>query len=167
MDQKKIGSFLKEMRKSKKISQEQLAEILGVSNRTVSRWETGWNMPDLDLLIEIAKFYEVDIGEILDGESKEVKMEKELEETVIKVAEYSNDEKIHFIKIIKRISLIGIITMIVYFTLLFIDPPQTPVIDFISGMMIGISFGSIIASAVFSSKYGAKFRKFKMRLLGR
>lgn len=41
MDQKKIGSFLKELRKEKNVTQEQLAEILGVSSRTVSRWETG------------------------------------------------------------------------------------------------------------------------------
>lgn len=41
MDQKKIGSFQKELRKEKNVTQEQLAEILGVSSRTVSRWETG------------------------------------------------------------------------------------------------------------------------------
>lgn len=44
MDQKKIGSFLKELRKEKNVTQEQLAEILGVSSRTVSRWETGGSL---------------------------------------------------------------------------------------------------------------------------
>lgn len=56
MDQKKIGSFLKELRKGKGVTQEQLAETLGVSGRTVSRWETGFNMPDLDVLIQIADY---------------------------------------------------------------------------------------------------------------
>ena len=47
MDQMKIGVFLKELRKEKNLTQEQLAERLHVSGRTVSRWETGKNMPDI------------------------------------------------------------------------------------------------------------------------
>ena len=47
MDTKKIGAFLKQCRKEKNLTQEQLAEKFGVSARTVSRWETGSNMPDL------------------------------------------------------------------------------------------------------------------------
>ena len=53
MDQKKIGAFFKDLRKEKGITQEAFAEIIGVSARTVSRWETGSNMPDLDVLIDI------------------------------------------------------------------------------------------------------------------
>ena len=44
MNSKKIGTFLKELRNSKKITQEELSEIIGVSNRTISRWENGVNM---------------------------------------------------------------------------------------------------------------------------
>ena len=55
MDLQKIGTFLKDHRKEKGLTQEQLAETLNVSRRTVSRWETGSNMPDLDLLMEISE----------------------------------------------------------------------------------------------------------------
>ena len=68
MNQQKIGLYLKELRKDKQLTQAQLAEILGVSNRTVSRWETGVNMPDFDVLIEIAEFYGVPVQNILEGE---------------------------------------------------------------------------------------------------
>ena len=61
MDQIKIGAFLKTLRKEKNLTQEQLAEHMGVSGRTVSRWETGNNMPDISLLVEIAEFYDVSI----------------------------------------------------------------------------------------------------------
>ncbi len=54
MDSKKIGAFLKRLRSEKGITQEQLAEILGVSGRTVSRWETGNNLPDLSILVQIS-----------------------------------------------------------------------------------------------------------------
>ena len=57
MDQKEIGRFLKELRKEKGFTQEQIAEKLNVSGRTVSRWETGNNIPDISLLVEIAELY--------------------------------------------------------------------------------------------------------------
>ena len=93
MDQQKIGSFLKELRKEKNLTQEQLAETLNVSGRTVSRWETGNNMPDLSVLIELADFYDADIREIINGERKSEKMNDELKDTLRQVAEYSNEEK--------------------------------------------------------------------------
>lgn len=93
MNPKKIGGFLKELRKEKGLTQEQLAEILGVSGRTVSRWETGTNMPDLSILIQMADYYDVELKEILDGERKSEIMDKELKETLFKVADYSEMEK--------------------------------------------------------------------------
>ena len=93
MDTKKIGGFLKILRKEKGLTQEQLAEILFVSGRTVSRWETGTNMPDLSILIQMAEFYAVDVKEILDGERKSGNMDKELKETLSKVADYNKLEK--------------------------------------------------------------------------
>lgn len=98
MDQKKVGAFMKGLRKEKGITQETFAEILGVTSRTISRWETGSNMPDLDILIQIADYYDVEIREILDGERKSENMNKELEETVLKVADYSNEEKMKLMK---------------------------------------------------------------------
>lgn len=99
MDAKKIGTFLRELRKEKGLTQEQLAEVLHVSGRTVSRWETGANMPDLSILIQIAEFYEVEVKEILDGERKGEIMDKELKETLSKVADYSTLEKEKALKI--------------------------------------------------------------------
>ena len=92
MNQVKIGEFLRELRKGKGLTQEQLAEQFNISRRSVSRWETGSNMPDVGLLIEIADFFEVDIREIIDGQRKSENMDKE-KETLKKVAEYADAEK--------------------------------------------------------------------------
>ena len=70
MNPKEIGAFLKQLRSEKGVTQEQLAEILGVSGRTVSRWETGRNLPDLSILVQISEYYQVDIKEILNGERR-------------------------------------------------------------------------------------------------
>ena len=64
MDTKKIGAFLKQCRKEKNLTQEQLAEKFRVSARTVSRWETGTNMPDLSILVELAEYCDVEMREI-------------------------------------------------------------------------------------------------------
>ena len=92
MDQIKIGVFLKELRRAKGLTQEQLAEVLNVSSRTVSRWETGSNMPDISMLVEIAVFYDVSIPEIVQGERKSETMDQETRETAVAMAKYSQNE---------------------------------------------------------------------------
>ena len=102
MNQVKIGEFLRELRKEKGLTQEQLAEQFNISRRSVSRWETGSNMPDVGLLIEIADFFDVDIREIIDGERKSENMDKE-KETLKKVAEYADAEKAKLKKTVSNI----------------------------------------------------------------
>jgi transcriptional regulator with XRE-family HTH domain len=97
MDSQKIGTFLRELRKEKNLTQEQLAEILGVSGRTVSRWATGSYMPDLSIMIELADYYDIDIKELLNGERKS-EMDKELKETLKTVADYTDIQKQEAVK---------------------------------------------------------------------
>ena len=113
MDQKKIGSLLKELRKEKGLTQEQLAEHFNVSTRSVSRWENGINMPELSLLIELADFYNVDIREIIDGERKSEQMNEELKETVIKVTDYTETNNARLLKRVRIIGITGVITILI------------------------------------------------------
>ena len=73
MDQVKIGNFLKKLRKEKGITQEQLAEILNVSGRTVSRWENEKSYPDLQMLINISDRFEISLDTLIKEDSKMVK----------------------------------------------------------------------------------------------
>lgn len=79
MDNKKIGAFIAMNRKKKGLTQEQLGERLGVSNKTISRWENGNYMPDISLLQSLSKELDISLNELLSGE----KIEEE------KVMEYS------------------------------------------------------------------------------
>ena len=81
------------IRGERHITQEQLAQELNVSRTTVSRWETGSNMPDVGMLVELADFYNIDLREIIDGERKSERTEKEEKETLHKVADYAEAEK--------------------------------------------------------------------------
>lgn len=117
MDQKKIGSFLRGLRKERGITQEQFAEELGVAARTVSRWETGANMPDIGLLPEIADFYDVGISEIIAGERKGDEVNEEAREVAGAMSDYAGEEKARLVKSIRSLSIIGLVALIVYFVL--------------------------------------------------
>lgn len=165
MDQRKIGSFLKDLRKEKNLTQEQLAQILCVSNRSISRWETGSNLPDLSLLIEIADYYNVELRELLDGERKNQHMNKEEQETVLKVASYSNNEKMKLTKRMHYIFIIGVIAFIIYMILDINKLTNTTQYEFIASYMLGIVFGILIVGAIFTSSHINKIREMKMKLL--
>ena len=114
MDQKKIGLFLRELRNEKNLSKEQLAEEFGVSSRSISRWENGNTMPDISIIIELADFYDVDIREIIRGERKSENMDKELKDTLVTVADYTNNENG---KIMQSAVNMAIVTSIIFLIL--------------------------------------------------
>lgn len=167
MDQSKVGSFIKELRKEKNLTQEQLAEKFNVSRRTVSRWETGNNMPDLDILIEMSDFFEVDLREILDGERKGEKMNEEMKETVMKVAEYSNKEKKKMAKVTLVYFILGIISIVVNQGIRFFDLPQTFWVGFLEGLTGGMTIGAMILGILYITGAMVKVCEFKKRMLGR
>ena len=160
MDVKRIGLFLKELRKEKQITQEELAEKLGVSNRTVSRWETGSNMPDFDVLIELSDFYDVEIREILEG--KKIEENSNSKEELLLIADYNNKEKNKLTFMIRILFLVGLISMVVY---LFIHNINE--IEFFSQFLLGIIFAVLLIGLLFTTKYMIKIRELKLRLLNR
>lgn len=165
MDQKKIGIFLKELRKEKEMTQEQIAEQFNVSSRTVSRWENGNNMPDLDILIEISDFYEVDLREILNGERKSENMNKELKETVLQAVDYTNTEAEKYNKRVRICNSIALILIIIYMLLkdtgIYMD---NSIIRFGLDFAQGLAIGMLFVGLIMASRYGAKVRAFKQRL---
>ena len=167
MDQIKIGRFLQELRKENGLTQEQLSELLGVSRRTVSRWETGSNMPDLDILIELSDRYAVDLRELLDGERNRKKMDKELEETVLKVAEYSSEEKKRSTLIVRIYFVIGIIALFVNGIINLMELGDSFGIGFLKGITFGLALGAMILGIIYTTGLMGKIQAFKMRLLRR
>ena len=165
MNQQKIGIFLKELRKEKQITQEQLAEYLNVSNRSVSRWETGNNLPDLDILIQLSKYYDVQLIEILEGEK--MKEEKHLETTVQKVAEYGYEEKLKLTRLMNFFFILGVVSNLIYLILTMLDYTSIELYNHIAMFFLGISFGVLVVGVVYTSKYMNKIKEFKMKFLNK
>ena len=91
MDLDKIGKFIALNRKNKGLTQEQLAEKLGVTNKTVSRWETGKYMPDLSLLKPLSEELGITLNELLSGEKiEEQKIVENTEKNIINTIDYSS-----------------------------------------------------------------------------
>lgn len=89
MDCKKVGGFICTLRKGKGLTQAVLAEKLGISNRTVSKWENGDGMPDVSILTELAEILGVTVDELLKGEKAETELPQ------IKVTEVSSKSNIN------------------------------------------------------------------------
>ncbi len=90
MDQIKIGKFILNCRKEKGITQEQLAEKLGVTSKSISRWENGNTMPDYTLLKGLCNELDINVNELLSGEK-------------IKGNDYMNKSEENLIKLRKQI----------------------------------------------------------------
>lgn len=165
MDQKKAGMFLRELRKEKNLTQEQLAEKFGVTNRSVSRWETGANMPDFDLVIEITNYFNISIEEFLDGERKTEMMDKKTEETLLRVADYEKEEKMRFSKRMCKIFLTAIASFCVYAYLDIQGLSSVGIYENVADFSLGLVLGVLILGALSTSRYMARIQAFKKRLL--
>lgn len=166
MDQKKTGSFLRELRKEKQLTQEQLAERFGVTSRSVSRWETGSNMPDLSILVELADFYDVDIRDIIDGERKGENVNNEEKERLQLVADYAENEKNILLMRLRIISIVGLVSLVAGLVMLVISRDNNlPVYDYLMGTLMGVAIGALLVAVFYSTGVLENMRKRKRTLM--
>lgn len=91
MDQQKIGKFIQERRKNIGLTQVELAERLGISNRTISKWENGNSLPDYSIFNELCKELDISINELLSGEKlTEKNYQEKLEKNFVDTIDYNN-----------------------------------------------------------------------------
>ena len=107
MDTKKIGKFIAENRKAKGLKQKELAEKLGVSDKTVSRWENGNYMPDLSILKPLSEVLGISLNELLSGEYiMQENVAEKAEASIERTLEYSS-HKIEKSKITVYLTIVG------------------------------------------------------------
>ena len=122
MNHEKIGKFIAESRKKKNLTQEQLAELLGVNNRTVSRWETGRTMPDISLYKLLCEILDISVEELINGEkTKKQDLKLSFEKAIISTIDSSEKTKNKMSNIIRGllfiilVVLIAIIVIVIYY----------------------------------------------------
>lgn len=154
MDLNKISNFIKEKRKELNLTQEELAEKLFVTEKAVSRWETGRGTPDISLLIPLSKALKVEISEILNGE--ENKKNKNDIEKLIEYNELTKKSKFNFK--IKLIILLYVLSILFFLSYLRVEyNPNIELNYFIRLFLVVISsILIIIGNRIYANNYVEK-----------
>lgn len=153
MNQAKIGKFIAECRKKQGMTQNELSEKLGVTDKSISNWENGRNMPDLSLFKPLCELLNISINDLISGEkvSKD-KYQEKLEENIISTIDYTNQ------KVSEKNNLIGIIFIafgiMISITAMTIFPSES------SWGSIYSVFGGIV-SLIGISRFSKKLNYFK------
>jgi len=141
MDQIIIGKFIAEERKRKSYTQKQLAEILGISDKTISKWECGNGFPEISLLMPLCKELGMSVNELLSGERlSEDDYKKKAEENMVNFIREKEDNK----KKMQLTVVTGVISTVAFFTLIIVVSVYTDVISMPAKVLL-----SVIACAVF------------------
>jgi transcriptional regulator with XRE-family HTH domain len=142
MNQIATGKFIYQKRKEKNLTQEQLAEKIGVSNKTVSKWETGKCMPDYAVVKNLCKELEITVAELMDGEAAEERS----------VRTYDDEQIMDLLKRTQELEkqknlLYGILLIVMGIALQALSHTLggSGVKDFFSGLLLGISIGEMLA----------------------
>ena len=141
MNQLVIGKYISLKRKQKNMTQEQLAEKLGVSNKTISKWETGKCMPDYSIVKNLCDELEITVAELLDGESsgeKSVRIydEEQLLDLLRRTQELEKQKN----------SLYGVVLIVMGIDMqaLSYAVGGSDIKDFISGVLLGMSIAVML-----------------------
>lgn len=140
MDQNKIGRFIAECRKAKQLTQAQLAEKLNITDRAISKWETGKGMPDSSIMLELCDILGISVNELLRGESIEMEnYSKAAEENLL--AMKRETEKQHRLMLNLEV-LLGLVSTIAAFVILFVT------IFYVRNIAL-ITLLSVVAAVIF------------------
>lgn len=149
MNQTAIGSYISKKRREKNLTQEQLAEKLGVSNKTISKWENGKCMPDHSIIEQVCRELSVTFSELMDGEdaaedSMWVYGDKQILDLLRRTQDLERQKNI----------LYGIILMVLGLacSAMSATASGSEVQDFVSGLLMGLSAAEILAGIVIVGK---------------
>ncbi len=136
MTPKDCGKFISELRKEKNLTQKQLSEKLNVSDKAISRWETGKGFPDVNSLLALSEFFSISVNELLAGKRiEEEKLTEIAEKNVINAIETKEEE-------VKKKKLQTILCVI-FFSVLLLPPAIPTFIYLVDSIITNVSFENI------------------------
>lgn len=161
MDQVKIGKFLSDERKAKGYTQKQLSELLGISDKTISKWECGNGFPEASLLLPLCNELEITVNELLTGERiSQQNYKKKAEENMVNMIREKEENKQKLL----LTTMIGVISTITFVTLLLVVCFYTDVITLPIKMVLMVIAISVFGVGLYVAMWGdRKIGYFKCR----
>ena len=161
MDQVKIGKFISDERKAKGYTQKQLSELLGISDKTISKWECGNGFPEASLLLPLCNELEITVNELLTGERiSQQNYKKKAEENMVNMIREKEENK----QKILLTTIIGVISTITFVTLLLVVCFYTDVITLPIKIVLMIIALSVFGVGLYVAMWGdRKIGYFKCR----
>lgn len=161
MDQVKIGKFLSDERKTKGYTQKQLSELLGISDKTISKWECGNGFPEASLLLPLCNELEITVNELLTGERiSQQNYKKKAEENMVNMIREKEENKQKLL----LTTMIGVISTITFVTLLLVVCFYTDVITLPIKMVLMVIAISVFGVGLYVAMWGdRKIGYFKCR----
>ncbi len=152
MNQIAIGRFIAQKRKEKNLTQDQLAEKIGISNKTISKWECGKSMPDYSLIRVLCQELEVEIAELMNGEMSDHR-----------TPQLDNQQLLEMLERIQRLekekqTMFGFLLIIMGISMSAVSQLTggTDFKDFISGVILGLSIGIMLVGIYMTAQSIAK-----------
>ena len=149
MDQIKIGKFIASKRKEQKMTQVQLAEKLGITDRAVSKWETGKSLPDASIMLQLCGYLKITVNDLLSGEVVSIENYNErTEKNLIEVIRQKEDadKRLLTIEIV-----IGLLSTVFLFTMIAVAA-LIQMQGSIRFLLIGIGFVQFLVAVMFAIK---------------
>lgn len=121
MDQTKVGRFIAECRKEKNMTQRQLAEEIGISDKAISKWETGRGLPEAGYMVPLCEVFGISVNELLTGERiPDEQYQDRAEETMVALAEMKSE----------------------------VEDVKQKVVSMNKGVEVGVTFGTVLAAII-------------------
>ena len=149
MDQIKIGKFIASKRKEQKMTQVQLAEKLGITDRAVSKWETGKSLPDASIMLQLCGYLKITVNDLLSGEV--VSMENYNERTEKNLIEVIRQKEDADKRLLTIEIVIGLLSTAFLFTMIAVAA-LIQMQDSIRFVLIGIGFVQFLVAMTFALK---------------
>lgn len=147
MDQKKIGRFIANCRKNKKLTQIKLAEMLNITDRAVSKWERGKSLPDASVMLKLCEILDIKVNELLMGEKIMENNEQKLNEIIVELAKQKEEAHKQLLKLEIVLGVLSTVLLSAFVLASGLFDMKTPIriILIISGFVLsGIGFSFAI-----------------------
>ena len=164
MDQIKIGRFIAECRKKKSLTQMQLSEKLGITDKAISKWERGIAMPDSSIMLELCDILGISVNDLLSGEKLKLEnYNKEMEKNLFEMVKQKEEADRRLLRLEIVLGVIAILPLVAAAIIGIVVPME----EWKAGLMCGLSLLPILIATPFALKIEQKAGYYKCKKCGK